>query len=403
MRTFHIQGPSNISISLATSIPGTITLEYPDRALSEPPIDIDTSKSMAATIRRVRSEYIITVPVNGACNEPQVRHPIIHSESASLRLEQMNHPRPSEQVRASSPTPTQVDDPDHEDILAGVKALGIKVRDFAHEKSSLSQVKEIFFPRRGLAEYEHRLSQPGRDFPISGKVLRRLLDLGWVDEAELQERCAAMDFEDLANHDSRPHYPWSSIRCSHIPARNERNPYITEYFPLFRLTDRIRKDAEENIRALEEEQKIIEEKHILEETLAFVQAGDVNIKARPMSSDISPSLKRSFEYDQDESAEADGEPKRKRRTPEPSSSGSSSQNPHPQPPHKQYPAPLSSYDPKLYPDAAEVIESSSQSQPRPVFRSDTPPIKHDTPLAARPAWAGKKGLGRQQTSMDLMS
>lgn len=44
------------------------------------------------------------------------------------------------------------------------------------------------------------------------------------------------------------------------------------------------------------------------------------------------------------------------------------------PPEKQYPAPLSAYDPQLYPDAASVIESQSQSQGgRPgYYREDTP-------------------------------
>lgn len=402
MRTYHIQGPSGVNISLATSIPGTITIAYPDRAQSEPPTDTETAKRITATIRRVRSEYIITVPVEGSFIEPEVRQAIIHVDNDNLLLGQMNKPHISEQVRASSPTPTQVDDPDHEDILAGVKALGIKVRDFAYEKSSLQQVKEVFFPRKGLAEYEHRLSQPIRDFPVSGKVLRRLLDLGWIDEAETQERCAAIDLEDLYKHDSRPFYPWSSIHCTHIPSRNERKPYIAEYLPLLRLTDRMRRDAEEATRALEEEQRMLEEKHILEDTLAFVQALDADVKARYMTSEASCSLKRSFSYDREDTAKTDGEPKRKRRSPEPSTSVSLSQNQHLQPPPKQYPAPLSSYDPKLYPDAAEIIESSSQSQPRPVFRSDTPPLECDTP-PPRPAWAGKKGLGRQQTFTDLRS
>jgi hypothetical protein len=43
------------------------------------------------------------------------------------------------------------------------------------------------------------------------------------------------------------------------------------------------------------------------------------------------------------------------------------------PPEIQYPAPLSTYDPELYPDAASVIESQSQSQGRPVYLEATPP------------------------------
>lgn len=48
------------------------------------------------------------------------------------------------------------------------------------------------------------------------------------------------------------------------------------------------------------------------------------------------------------------------------------------PPEKQYPAPLSAYDPELYPDAASVIESQSQSQGRHVYnREDTPPADEE--------------------------
>lgn len=58
------------------------------------------------------------------------------------------------------------------------------------------------------------------------------------------------------------------------------------------------------------------------------------------------------------------------------------------PPSKQYPAALQAYDPKLYPDAASVIEAYSHTRPRHLYppppstaEKDTPPVvgRTDTP------------------------
>jgi len=92
--------------------------------------------------------------------------------------------------------------------------------------------------------------------------------------------------------------------------------------------------------------------------------------------------------------------KKRRITPEPSSQYSQSQSQSQDPyytmkmaPTKQYPAPLHTYNPELYPDAASIIESSSQSQsqPRPVVpeRSDTPPL--DTEEEEGQGWSPGKG------------
>jgi hypothetical protein len=90
------------------------------------------------------------------------------------------------------------------------------------------------------------------------------------------------------------------------------------------------------------------------------------------------------------------------------------------PPEKQYPAPLSAYDPQLYPDAASVIESQSQSQQSlyPHYyhhsqqqqREDTPPIsgegeeEEDTrpnALKRSPKKGLKRGLTRGRTLVQI--
>lgn len=91
------------------------------------------------------------------------------------------------------------------------------------------------------------------------------------------------------------------------------------------------------------------------------------------------------------------------------------------PPEKQYPAPLSAYDPELYPDAASVIESQSQSQQThyPHYyhhhhsqREDTPPVSgegeeeelEDTrpnALKRSPKKGLKRGLTRGRTLVQI--
>lgn len=105
-----------------------------------------------------------------------------------------------------------------------------------------------------------------------------------------------------------------------------------------------------------------------------------------------------------------------------SQSQSQSQFTNLMPPEKQYPAPLSAYDPQLYPDAASVIESQSQSQQNlyPHYshqdqsqqqqREDTPPIsgegddEEDTrpnALKRSPKKAIKRGLTRGRTLVQI--
>ena len=94
-------------------------------------------------------------------------------------------------------------------------------------------------------------------------------------------------------------------------------------------------------------------------------------------------------------------------------SQSQSQGPylHFSPPEKQYPAPLSSYDPKIYPEAASIISSQSQKQSQPrmgdvptppgsprheLEREDTPPPQEEMSLSKMQRGMKSK-LARTQT------
>jgi len=326
--------------------------------------------------------------------------------------------------RALSPAATEVDDPESQDIIADIQTRGVKVRDFAYappyprptaplvsvatagsfapaptptsippesvhttyttttQTPTLQPVTEIFDPYTKIAEVDYRWSQSPRTYPVAGKSLRRLLDLGWITPAELAARAAPMDLAALEAFDARkPVYPWRSIKWGgKVPGEGERKDMCHARKGFWAAMDRIRERGEgEERRRKEEEERIGK---------AFNNTGGV---------------KRA--HDDNDSGEAgDVETKKRRITPE-SSRASVAPQPPPSPPTlmppaKQYPAPLHTYHPSIYPEAASIIESSSQSssQPRPVFapapeRFDTPPVDEDGEIIV-------VGKGKSQSNLD---
>jgi len=329
--------------------------------------------------------------------------------------------------RALSPAATEVDDPESQDIIADIQTRGVKVRDFAYAPPyprpaaplvpvatagsfalasappstpippenintsyttttltpTLQPVTEIFDPYIKITEVDYRWSQSPRTYPVTGKSLRRLLDLGWITPDELAARAAPMDLAALEAFDARkPVYPWRSIKCGgKVPGEGERRDMCNARKGFWIAVDRMRERGEgEERRRKEEEERIGK---------AFNNAGGV---------------KRA--HDDDHSGEGDVETKKRRITPEPSSSRLRPSAPQPppsppmlMPPAKQYPAPLHTYHPSIYPEAASIIESSTQSssQPRPVFASapqrfDTPPVDEDGEIIV--------GKSKSQSNLD---
>jgi hypothetical protein len=298
---------------------------------------------------------------------------------------------------------TEVDDPESQDIVADIQTRGVKIRDFAYappyarpaaplvpvatagpsvlstpipaenddtpyttttQTPTLRPVTEIFDPYTKIAEVDYRWSQSPRTYPVPGKSLRRLLDMGWITPAELAARASPMDLAALEAFDARkPVHPWKSIKWGGVvPGEGERKDMCNARRSFWAAMDRMKQRVEG-----EERKRRAEEERI---GRAFNTGG----------------VKRTLDTGEEE--EGDVEPKKRRVSPEPSSSSSNSHSPSRppptttlMPPAKQYPAPLHTYNPEIYPEAASIIESSSQlsSQPRPVFtpapeRSDTPPV-----------------------------
>ncbi|KAF9481470.1 hypothetical protein BDN70DRAFT_876259 [Pholiota conissans] len=334
------------------------------------------------------------------------------------------------QPRAPSPVPTEVLQPDSQDVVAEIMSKGVKVRDFAyvqqphHRKTSDPQsstsvslpttsvpfkpATEIFDQYKGLAEVEFRWNQKTRKYPIEGRTLRRLLDMGWIKQEEVDRRAHPVDLEELALHDSRPTYPWRPFRVTSIPCMEQRKSLMNARFRMFTGLDAMR----EHTAQLAERIKEAEEKgeKLLANMVARMKSkGKARAQQPGGDRATSPSRnkRRLGDIGNDEATNdtanllevGSGSPKKRRLTPEvtPTQSnyfshsqlGSQSQRfpsssqPPLVAPEKQYPAPLHSYDPQIYPEAASIIEGSaaSSSQPRPVVpqpvRGDTPPVEEE--------------------------
>ncbi|KAF9455858.1 hypothetical protein BDZ94DRAFT_1277100 [Collybia nuda] len=244
--------------------------------------------------------------------------------------------------------------------------------------------------------------------------MRRLLELGWVTLEEAQARLHSIDWAALKEFDVRygtgcggkgkgkgvetKEYPWRPCKWSTVPTMEERGKLLIDRGSYFYGYDRVRRQLdyaaarEERERAQAEE---VEERlglRVRERELAG-GTGEMDLdpetgagpSTKPPSSSVvsqpplSPSRKRTFESSDASPSEpsstdpADGDAKRQRRSASPTTTTTST---YPLPPTKQYPAPLSSYNPELYPEAASIIESQERPPPP---RADTPPVRSDTP------------------------
>jgi hypothetical protein len=145
-----------------------------------------------------------------------------------------------------------------EEIFANITSFGIKIRDFASpaemRKATVKPVPEIFDQYRGIAKFECCLAVKTVRQPIPGKTLRRLLDLGWVTQQEVEERCAPMDIDTLEEYDARVAldvkegrgiYPWLALRWSTMPTKKDRNAHVLEHMSHFATVDRVRRHLEE--------------------------------------------------------------------------------------------------------------------------------------------------------------
>jgi len=300
-----------------------------------------------------------------------------------------------------------------------------------------ARTTETFDPYKALIEVDYRWAQTNRLYPVTGKTLRRLLDIAWLTHDELSARGHPSDFASLEAHDAHraaakeangglEAYPWRSLvtEGSQPPTAEERRIMLENCGGQWKQRDRmmVSKEAREEWRRKEEEMAA-EKKREFEERERKKERERKRRGKRKMEEGADIDYRK--QKLEDETNSSCGS---KRIRLSPSDDGEealSSQDTNTRPllpPKKQYPAPLQAYNPKLYPDAASIIEASSQSQPRPSFpeRSDTPPANNrsDTPPSLDDGVGGVKGnahhaqrlvhprkngrgLGRTQTFAEL--
>jgi len=316
---------------------------------------------------------------------------------------------PSQPLCPPSPAATEVDYPESQDIINYIQAKGTRVHDYAYPSPSthrLSPVPEIFDQYKGLAEVEYRWSQSHRTYPIQGKTLSRLIDMGWIGQVELSARAAPMDLEELRRHNARqPIYPWKPFRWATMPSAEERKELTQSRAAYLYQWDKIRAEAEfQEMRrlGLERETEQVEER-IRQRERQKGKGKETMSHKRRLEADDDDDDSMNTLSDGESGVFLDGtEPKRRRLSEEP-------ENLYPAflIPSKQYPAALHTYDPEIYPEAAYSIGMSSQSQPRAVPpRIDTPPLNEDEDTKHRlvhpkNARALKRQLSRTQTYTQL--
>ncbi|KAH7886479.1 hypothetical protein F5I97DRAFT_1867304 [Phlebopus sp. FC_14] len=184
----------------------------PGRSQSQP---IGESSQGPSFGRRTQSELTLHVPT------PVYPPPTVTTAS------------PVPRASAPSPAPTEIIPADltQEEIAEEIQRGGIKVRDFAYESVPVTErAPELFDPILAWNHYEVALSNPdpGRN-PVSGRSLRRLLDLGWVAEAADGMRWFKKDREALEAFDSRPQYPWKAFNLAK-PKKEELREVATARF-----------------------------------------------------------------------------------------------------------------------------------------------------------------------------
>ncbi|KAF7423006.1 hypothetical protein PC9H_011170 [Pleurotus ostreatus] len=352
----------------------------------------------------------------------------------------------SSRQRSASPAPTEPCDVEltQEECVDALKAMGIKVRDYAYaprkpalptvppasssaniptsnspststssqtdpepapqpEKDELRRPTAVLWsPDSALAEYDVRVASLTRTYPITGRTLSRLLEIGWVTEEEALEDCHEMDWEAMYKYRALclkkstterwqdGEYPWKFLWTRGAdrgkPNMKTRMVLMDAERRMRAYVDRACRD-EEVRRARAEREREQEEKDAalirrMKENgelweVPFVGAdadfGDVDNADVDDVEMIAPEVGRNKRmspdsFDEDEEQEQENSPrrrsaKRRRVSPTPLAVVPS------MPP--QYPAPLHTYHPEIRHQVqaakefarSKPLSSSSQSQP----------------------------------------
>lgn len=153
-------------------------------------------------------------------------------------------PEPPHYPRAPSPVPTLVVDEEQSVKVERAKKEGVKVHDYVHDTTT-TPVPEVYrYAVLDLANYDAYLRKRHlhpfvtRGLAISptgghGKVLRRLLDLGWITVEEREKNFSEFDNNALEVYDNSPRakYPWKALKNLQQPSPLDRRDNWMARFP----------------------------------------------------------------------------------------------------------------------------------------------------------------------------
>ncbi|GJF00459.1 hypothetical protein PsYK624_167470 [Phanerochaete sordida] len=114
-----------------------------------------------------------------------------------------------------SPVPTEFIDVEAEDFVRTAQAYGVKVRDYAFEPPTppLPTTPEVRKnPFLTLLAHDMHIRRPkDTNFWLSGRILRRLLDIGFVTQREADMYWTPEDLQLLKSYDQKPQGPYPYV------------------------------------------------------------------------------------------------------------------------------------------------------------------------------------------------
>ncbi|KAF9523297.1 hypothetical protein CPB83DRAFT_863020 [Crepidotus variabilis] len=198
--------------------------------------------------------------------------PTLSIPASTIPLAQRSTPTSTQQAAPPSPAPTEIEFPESQDITVDIQRRGVRIRDFAYAPPYVREIRkgngerekgtepntpaasfyhgggpsptnlaygsisasasfspstlpssspsplvypiyrtpEIFDQYKAMTEVDYRWTQSIRTFPIAGKSLRRLLDMGWLTEQEVRASASDADLEELRVFDERRKQAWEN-------------------------------------------------------------------------------------------------------------------------------------------------------------------------------------------------
>lgn len=177
---------------------------------------------------------------------PQTSTPQKSSTARKRKLSEMQEkPEPPHYPREPSPVPTLVVDEEQSVKVERAQQEGVKVRDYALGPTNPPVTEVYRYAVLDLANYDAYLRKRHlrpfntRALTISptgghGKVLRRLLDLGWITAEEREENFSKFDNDTLEAYDNSPcaKYPWKAPKGLQQPSPlDRRDNWMARFHP----------------------------------------------------------------------------------------------------------------------------------------------------------------------------